>query len=144
MLDNWIHLSTDGQQRWEFFLSTCSFSHIRRRWWNPGNPKGRNATGFSDLPGRQQLFGQKTRLDRGPRGLGFDTPAIRNAVGTCPVLSKRPEPGGKRKSDLHLSLRMMLAVGPAGARNLHIHMTSQAGNLLVLQRCLHRAYINSG
>lgn len=74
----------------------------------------------------------------------LDTPAIRNAVGACPVLSNRPEHGSKRKSDLHLSLRMMLAVGPAGARNLHIHMTSQAGNSLVLQRRLHRAYINSG
>lgn len=94
------------------------------------SPRGRNATGYSDLGG--QLFGQKSGLDR----------AIRNAVGTCPILSNRPERGSKRKSDL--SVCMVLAVGPAGARNLRIHMTSQAGNSLVLQRRLRRAYINSG
>lgn len=87
-------------------------------------------------------------LDRncGPRGLGFDTPAIRNGVSTFPFLSNRPEHGstGKRKPDLHLSVCMMFAAGPAGAHNLCIYMTSQAGNSLVLQHRLHRAYINSG
>lgn len=142
MLDNWIHLS---QQRWEFSLSTCSFSPIRRRWRNSGIPKGRNVTIISDLPGRQ-LFGEKTRPDHGPQGLGFNphSYSIRNVVATCPVLSIMPEHGSTRKSGLHLSVRMMLAVGPAGAHNLCIHMTSQVRNSLVLQRRLHRAYINSG
>lgn len=114
---------------------------IRQGWESPGL-KGRNAAGISVLPGRRP-FGQRTRLDCGHRGLGFNTP-IRNAVSSCLVLSNRPKHRRVRKSDPLRSVCTMLAVGPVGACNLHIHMTSQAENSLVLQCRLHRAYINSG